>query len=91
MTKTAALELARFGIRVNSVHPGYIDTPMLREPMGDAAPQILAKSVPLGRLGTTAEIANLVLFLASDESSYCTGSEFVIDGGVTAGLSPNVL
>ena len=90
MTKTAALELAPFGIRVNSVHPGYIDTPMLREPMGALADK-LAGSVPLKRLGTTTDIANLVLFLASDESSYCTGSEFVIDGGVTAGLSPDVL
>ena len=90
MTKTAALELAPFGIRVNSVHPGYIDTPMLREPMGGLADK-LAGSVPLKRLGTTSDIANLVLFLASDESSYCTGSEFVIDGGVTAGMSPDVL
>jgi 3alpha(or 20beta)-hydroxysteroid dehydrogenase len=90
MTKTAALELAQYGIRVNSVHPGYIDTPMLREPMGALADN-LAPTVPLGRLGTTSDIANLVLFLASDESSYCTGSEFVIDGGLTAGLSPDVL
>ena len=91
MTKTAALELAPFGIRVNSVHPGYIDTPMLREPMGDALTDKLARTVPLGRLGTTTDIAGLVAFLASDESSYCTGSEFVIDGGVIAGLSPDVL
>ena len=91
MTKTAALELAPYGIRVNSVHPGYIDTPMLREPMGDALTDKLARTVPLGRLGTTSDIANLVLFLASDDSGYCTGSEFVVDGGVTAGLSPDVL
>ncbi|HET7523895.1 MAG TPA: glucose 1-dehydrogenase [Acidimicrobiales bacterium] len=91
MTKTAALELAPFGIRVNSVHPGYIDTPMLREPMGDALTDKLARTVPLRRLGTTSDIANLVAFLASDESSYCTGSEFVIDGGVTAGFAPDVL
>jgi 3alpha(or 20beta)-hydroxysteroid dehydrogenase len=90
MTKTAALELAPFGIRVNSVHPGYIDTQMLREPMGAHADK-LASSVPLRRLGTTTDIANLVLFLASDGSSYCTGSEFVIDGGLTAGLAPDVL
>ena len=90
MTKTAALELAPLGIRVNSVHPGYIDTPMLREPMGGMADK-LASTVPLRRLGTTTDIANLVLFLASDESSYCTGSEFVIDGGVTAGFTPEVL
>lgn len=90
MTKTAALELAQHGIRVNSVHPGYIDTQMLREPMGEVADK-LAPTVPLRRLGTTSDVANLVLFLACDESSYCTGSEFVIDGGLTAGLAPDVL
>ncbi len=88
MTKAAALELAAHGIRVNSVHPGFIDTPMIREPMGDAMAESLAAQVPLGRLGTVADIAHLVIFLASDESSYCTGSEFVIDGGVTAGHTP---
>jgi 3alpha(or 20beta)-hydroxysteroid dehydrogenase len=88
MTKVAALELAPHGIRVNSVHPGYIDTPMIREPMGDELAESLAGQVPLGRLGTVSDIANLVVFLASDESDYCTGSEFVIDGGVTAGHAP---
>jgi len=88
MTKVAALELARLGIRVNSVHPGYIDTPMIREPMGDGLADSLARQVPLRRLGTSADVASLVVFLASEESSYCTGSEFVIDGGVTAGHSP---
>jgi 3alpha(or 20beta)-hydroxysteroid dehydrogenase len=88
MTKVAALELAPHGIRVNSVHPGYIDTPMIRAPMGDAMADSLADQVPLGRLGTVSDIAGLVIFLASDDSSYCTGSEFVIDGGVTAGHTP---
>lgn len=88
MTKVAALELADHGIRVNSVHPGYIDTPMIREPMGDAMADSLGGQVPLGRLGTVSDIAHLVIYLASDESSYCTGSEFVIDGGVTAGHTP---
>jgi 3alpha(or 20beta)-hydroxysteroid dehydrogenase len=88
MTKVAALELARYAIRVNSVHPGYIDTPMIREPMGDDLADGLARAVPLRRLGTTADVAELVLFLASDASSYCTGSEFVVDGGVTAGHAP---
>jgi 3alpha(or 20beta)-hydroxysteroid dehydrogenase len=87
MTKVAALELARHGIRVNSVHPGFIDTLMVREPMGDELADSLAKSVPLRRLGTSDEIAELVVYLASDGSAYCTGSEFVIDGGVTAGLA----
>jgi 3alpha(or 20beta)-hydroxysteroid dehydrogenase len=87
LTKVAALELAGIGIRVNSVHPGYIDTPMLREPVGDLANR-LAASVPLRRLGTSREVADLVLFLASEESSYCTGSEFVVDGGMIAGYTP---
>ncbi|HEX5366258.1 MAG TPA: glucose 1-dehydrogenase [Acidimicrobiales bacterium] len=89
LTKVAALELARYGIRVNSVHPGYIDTPMIREPM-DTMADDLARSVPLRRLGTPSDIADMVLFLASDASSYCTGAEFVIDGGVIAGHSPAV-
>lgn len=88
MTKVAAIELARYGIRVNSVHPGYIDTAMVREPMGDELAESLAKGVPLRRLGMPDEIAELVLYLASDASAYCTGSEFVIDGGVTAGHAP---
>lgn len=91
MTKVAALELARHGIRVNSVHPGYIDTVMVREPMGGEFAEALAGEVPLRRLGTTSDIAELVLYLATDVSSYCTGSEFVIDGGVTAGHTPQGL
>ena len=88
MTKAAALELARLEIRVNSIHPGYIDTAMVRDPLGDDVVDALARSVPLRRLGTTADIAELVLYLASDASSYCTGAEFVIDGGVVAGHTP---
>lgn len=88
MTKVAALELAHLGIRVNSIHPGYIDTPMVREPMGDALAESLGRSVPLKRLGQPEEIAELVVYLASDRAAYCTGSEFVIDGGVTAGHTP---
>ncbi len=88
MTKTAALELARRGIRVNSIHPGYIDTPMAN-PVSEPRPTTLERyamtRVPLGRMARPREVANLALFLASDESSYCTGSEFVVDGGVIAG------
>jgi 3alpha(or 20beta)-hydroxysteroid dehydrogenase len=86
MTKVAALELAPLGIRVNSIHPGGVDTAML-EAVGttDVAAKI-TRSIPMKRLATPHEIALLALFLASDESSYCTGSEFVADGGLTAGV-----
>jgi 3alpha(or 20beta)-hydroxysteroid dehydrogenase len=89
MTKVAALELAGKGVRVNSVHPGMIDTGMLPSALG-GQPVDLAfagKKVPLGRVGQPGEVADLVVFLASDESSYCTGAEFVADGGVTAAHS----
>jgi 3alpha(or 20beta)-hydroxysteroid dehydrogenase len=87
MTKSAALELGRKGIRVNSIHPGFIDTPMMRaagDELGASIRKLLDEQ-PIPRLGTPDEIAALALFLASDESSYCTGAEFVIDGGHTAG------
>lgn len=84
LTKSAALQLAGLGIRVNSVHPGVIETPMVTE--GDAIEQIreFAKQIPLRRMARSEEVSNMVLFLASDDSSYSTGSEFVIDGGLTA-------
>jgi len=88
LTKTAAIEYGADGIRVNSIHPGYIDTPMLRDVAGDFTPEqieaVVAGTVPLGRLGVAEDIAAGALYLASDESSYVTGSELVIDGGVTA-------
>jgi len=80
MTKSAALEFARSGVRVNSVHPGIIDTEMMHE-SGVSDP---AAGVPAGRAGTADEVANVVLFLASDESSYCNGHEFVVDGAMKA-------
>ena len=79
LTKSAAVELAPFGIRVNSVHPGGVATPMLAS-VGDDA----FAGQPIPRRATVDEITNLVLFLASDESSFSTGSEFVADGGSTA-------
>ena len=91
-SKSAALHCARLGIRVNSVHPGYIDTPMVTKALGDLGPEI-AKAAhdhivnvrcPMGRLGRPREVAYGVLYLASDESSFVTGSELVIDGGYTA-------
>ena len=86
MTKSAALELGRYGIRVNSVHPGGVDTPMLEQGDFDSVDQDhIFGSQPIPRIGRPEEIAKLVLFLASDESSYSTGSEFVADGGMTAG------
>lgn len=88
MTKVAALELGSLGIRVNSIHPGGVDTPMVHMEGLDPATldQMMAQRVPLGRIGRPIEIAQLAAFLASDESSYSTGSEFVSDGGMTAGF-----
>jgi 3alpha(or 20beta)-hydroxysteroid dehydrogenase len=87
LTRTAALELGRFGIRVNSIHPGVIASPMVdRAPpeVRDRLDRLMAQQ-PIPRMGTPDEVASLALFLASDESSYCTGAPFVIDGGHLAG------
>lgn len=84
-TKATAVQHARDNIRCNSVHPGPIDTPMIRGAHRDAQwAETLLGRVPLGRLGTSEDIAYGVLYLASDESSFVTGSELVIDGGRTA-------
>jgi 3alpha(or 20beta)-hydroxysteroid dehydrogenase len=85
MTKVAAKELGRYGIRVNSIHPGLIETAMTA-----GFPQIAdeekrrrnERRTPLGRVGTPDDIANMALFLATEASSYCTGQEFVVDGGI---------
>jgi 3(or 17)beta-hydroxysteroid dehydrogenase len=89
LTKNVALYGAALGIRCNSVHPGYIDTPMiaprLEVPIGNmSGRQWLEELHPLGRLGRADEVANMILFLLSDESTFSTGSEFVCDGGLTA-------
>lgn len=84
MTKAAALECAADNIRVNSVHPGVIETPMIMQGDTKSAVEAFAKHIPLKRVAKTEEVSSLVLYLASDESSYSTGSEFVVDGGVTA-------
>jgi len=83
MTAAGALELARHGIRVNSIHPGVVDTPMLGE-FFDAADNALVRATPMRRMARPEEIANVALFLASDESSYMTGAHVPVDGGITA-------
>ncbi|MFQ6397650.1 glucose 1-dehydrogenase [Nocardia sp. KC 131] len=80
LTKSTALELAQYGIRVNSVHPGLIRTPMTEGIPADFL------QIPMGRAAEPAEVSALVTFLASDESSYSTGAEFIIDGGLTVGV-----
>ena len=80
LTKTAAIELGPSAIRVNSIHPGVIDTPML--PAGAHA---AAATIPLQRIGAPADIAELVVYLASDESSFVSGAEIAVDGGSGAG------
>jgi 3alpha(or 20beta)-hydroxysteroid dehydrogenase len=86
MTKVAAMELGHSGIRVNSVHPGGIDTDMVRGPEFEHMDQhALYGAMPIPRVGQPEEIARLMVFLASDESSFSTGAEFVADGGMLAG------
>lgn len=85
MTKVAAKELGRYSIRVNSIHPGFIQTDMTAdfpEMHDDDKRRRTERSTPLQRLGVPEDIANVALFLAVDGSSYCTGQEFVVDGGV---------
>jgi 3alpha(or 20beta)-hydroxysteroid dehydrogenase len=81
LTKAAALDLARYGIRVNSIHPGIVRTPLSAE-----GPKVSMSHVAMNRIGEPIEIANLTAFLASDDSSFSTGAEFVADGGEFAGL-----
>ena len=89
LTKAAALEWAPLGIRANSVHPGFIDTPMVAGALhaaenGNELRDMLIAAHPLARFGVPREIADAILFLASDESSFMTGAELVVDGGYTA-------
>lgn len=82
MSKSAAIELGPQGIRVNMIHPGGVETEMATE--GKGIPSFY-NSIPLGRIGQPVEIAKAVAFLASNDSSYCTGTEIVVDGGMTLG------
>ena len=91
LTKSVALHCARsgYGIRCNSIHPTFIETPMLESMLQDApdpekARQTLIRQVPLRRIGTTDDVAKMIVYLASDESTFVTGTEMVIDGGVVA-------
>ncbi len=81
LTKSVAVEVGEFGIRVNSIHPGFIETPMTAKWSSDGL------HIPLGRAAQPEEVSKLVVFLASDESSYSTGAEFIVDGGMTAGFT----
>lgn len=85
ITKTAAKEWGRYGVRVNSIHPGLIETPMTEDLRPFTDPEVRARAernIPLRRMGLSVDIANMALFLASDESDYCSGQAFVVDGGV---------
>lgn len=85
LTKSAALELAPLNIRVNSIHPGLVRTPMTATLPDDIV------TIPMGRPAEAGEVSGFVVFLASDESSYATGSEFVMDGGLVSGVPHKVL
>lgn len=86
MTKGVAKELAPFGVRVNSIHPGIIDTPMLQtfDEAGEGVREMVRTRIPLGYEAEPIHVARLALYLASDDSSYSTGSEFIVDGGWSA-------
>ncbi len=88
MTKVAALELGKYGIRVNSLHPGGVQTKILDDTgLSEEQAADAFKQIPLGRIGQSEEMATLAAYLASDDASYSTGSEFIADGGLTAGFS----
>lgn len=83
LTKAAALEYSAQGIRTNAIGPGFIDTPLLSA-LPDGAKQALVAAHPIGRLGTSEDVANLALFLLSDKAAFITGSYHLVDGGYTA-------
>ena len=84
ITKQLAIEYGEHRIRVNSIHPGYIRTPMMTDAFDDEQIKIASASVPIRRVGEVEDVSNLVVFLASDEAGFVTGTEHIIDGGLTA-------
>lgn len=84
MTKTAAVEYGGHGIRVNSIHPGAIFTPMLESVLDEAAQTAISARIPLGRMARPSEVSQAVLFFASDDASYVSGTELIVDGGMQA-------
>lgn len=84
ITKQVAIEYGKQRIRANSVHPGYIRTRMMTDALDEEGIKVASASVPIGRVGEAEDVANLVVFLASDESGFITGSEYMVDGGLTA-------
>ncbi len=83
ITKHAAIAYGPDNVRVNSVHPGIVDTPLVQAQSGESNAQVVART-PLGRMARASEIAHALLFLASDESSFVTGAELYVDGGYLA-------
>jgi NAD(P)-dependent dehydrogenase (short-subunit alcohol dehydrogenase family) len=85
LTKSLAIQFAKDQVRCNVIHPGIVDTPLQAPYLTDAIRKEFEAGIPLGRIGKPRDIANVALFLASDESSFMTGAELVVDGGFTAG------
>jgi NAD(P)-dependent dehydrogenase (short-subunit alcohol dehydrogenase family) len=84
MTKNAAIHYAKEGIRVNSIHPGFVDTPMVAVIKGTPTEEVIVQNTPLGRLATSKEIGDVIAFVSGPKASYMTGSEIYVDGGWTA-------